>query len=630
MTCVSGDDREICSFSAKCAQRSAQTETERVATQAKTAAWQDSLANFAVAVVLCIAKMKNHLLSLTLLCVGSSAHASDGPSGATVAQLTQMTQRFAPAPLRADTSKLSPGDKAAIIKLIEAAKIIDVLQLRQRWDGNEALWAVLQKDGSPLGKARRAAFWLNKGPWSIIDEHKSFLPTELGGIQIPARKPAASNFYPAHATKQALDAWISALPLADRQQAQWFFTTIRNGPDGSFKIVKFSDEYRPELEKLAVLLRQAAESTDNASLKKFLQLRADAFLSNDYLTSDFAWMDLDSPVDITIGPYETYNDELFGYKAAFEAYVSIRDQKETTKLNFFGQHMQELEDHLPLDAKFRNPKVGALAPMVVVNEVYGAGDGNMSVQTAAYNLPNDERIISQRGSKRVMLKNVQEAKFRSTLTPISKLVLRADAQKDLDFDSFFTHILAHEITHGLGPHLTKVDGKDSTPRQDLKDTYSTIEEAKADITGLWALSYMMDQGQLKGSLGQGVVAERKLYHTFLASGFRTLHFGLTDAHARGMAIQLNYLLDKGGFVSNGDGTFSVNFTKIKQAVMDLDRELLTIEATGDYARAKGLMNQYVVIRPDVQKALDKMKKSVPNDIRPVFVTADSLLGGTAK
>ncbi len=249
----------------------------------------------------------------------------------------------------------------------------------------------------------------------------------------------------------------------------------------------------------------------------------------------------------------------------------------------------------------------------------------MGVQTAAYNLPNDERVITQRGSKRVMLKNIQEAKFKSTLTPIAKLVLRPEAQADLDFDSFFTHILAHEITHGLGPHATKVGGKDSTPRQDLKEAYSTIEEAKADMAGLWALAYMMDKGQLKDTLGQGAAAERKLYNTFLASAFRTLHFGLTDSHARGMAIQLNYLLDKGAFVSHGDGTFSTDFKKVKQGVIDLNREFLTIEATGDYARAKDMMARYVVIRPDVQKALDKMKV-VPNDIRPAFTTAATLTG----
>jgi hypothetical protein len=572
--------------------------------------------------------MKNILVPFMLLAAGAAGAVdavkpAAAPVAATAAQLDAMAKRFAPVDLTADTSTLSAGDKAAITRLIEAAKIVDTLQLRQRWSENEALWAALNKDQSALGKARQRYFWLNKGPWSIIDGNQSFMPAEYAGIKVPANKPDAANFYPAGASREALEAWMNALPAKDKEQAQWFFTTIRTGADGKFKTVKYSDEYRADLAKLSRLLKEAAASTDNASLKKFLNLRADAFLSNDYLASDFAWMDLDSPVDVTIGPYETYNDELFGYKAAFEAYVNVRDQKETRKLDFFGKHMQELEDNLPLDKQYRNPKVGALAPMVVVNQVYGAGDGNMGVQTAAYNLPNDERIISQRGSKRVMLKNVQESKFKSTLTPIAKIVLRPEAQKDLDFDSFFTHILAHEITHGLGPHITKNGGKDSTPRQDLKDTYSTIEEAKADVTGLWALSHMMEKGQLKDTLGQGEAAERKLYNTYLASAFRTLHFGLSDSHARGMAIQVNYILDKGGFVSHGDGTFSVDFRKIRQAVMDLDREFLTIEATGDYARAKDMMTQYVVIRPDLQKALDKMK-AVPNDIRPAFTTAASL------
>ena len=566
--------------------------------------------------------MKRILFPLLMAAaVGSACAAPATP--ATAQQLTAMSARYAPVALTADVTHLSAGDRQAIAKLVEAAKLVDVLQLRQRWSGNEALWAALKKDKSTLGQARLNYFWINKGPWSVLDAHASFMPASYAGIAIPAHKPEAGNFYPQGATKASLDTWMNGLSADDKQQAQWFFTTIRAGKDGKYQTVKYSDEYKVELKQLARLLDEAAAATDNASLKKFLTLRAKAFLDNDYLPSDFAWMDLDSPVDITIGPYETYNDELFGYKAAFEAYVNIRDQAETQKLNFFAKHMQELEDNLPLDARYRNPKVGALAPMVVVNQVYGAGDGNMAVQTAAYNLPNDERIISARGSKRVMLKNVQEAKFKATLTPISTLVLTPEAQQDVDFNSFFTHILAHEIMHGLGPHATVVDGKPSTPRQDLKEAYSTIEEAKADITGLFALRYMMDKGQLNDTLGQGEVAERKLYNTFLASGFRTLHFGLTDSHARGMAIQINYILDKGGFVSLGDGRFGVDFGKIKQAVIDLDREFLTIEATGDYARAQALMSKYVVIRPEVQVALDKMK-AVPNDIRPEFVTARAL------
>ena len=570
--------------------------------------------------------MKNLLAPLVLAAaIGAAfnAQAQQAAGPATAEQLQAMTKRFAPAELRADVAKLSKGDRVAIAKLIEAARIVDTLQLRQRWAGNEALHAALRKDTTPLGRARLEAFWLNKGPWSGLDNNQSFMPAEYAGIKIPAKKPEGANFYPEGATKAALESWMNGLNAEDKQQAQWFFTVIRSDREGGFRTVKYSDEYRPELEQLAKLLREAAAATDNASLRKFLSLRADAFLSNDYLASDFAWMDLDSPVDVTIGPYETYNDELFGYKAAFEAYVSIRDPQETAKLNFFGKHLQELEDNLPLAKQYRNPKVGAIAPMVVVNEVYGAGDGNMGVQTAAYNLPNDERVIRERGSKRVMLKNVQQAKFKSTLTPISKQVLRPQDQKDLDFDSFFTHILAHEIMHGLGPHHTKKDGKESTPRQDLKDTYSTIEEAKADITGLWALGYMMDKGLLKDTLGQGEAAERKLYNTFLASAFRTLHFGLTSSHARGMAIQMNYLLDKGAFVAHPDGSFSVDFKKIKGAVADLDRDFLTIEATGDYAAAREMMDKYVVIRPEVRKALDKLK-SVPNDIRPIFVTAAGL------
>ncbi|WP_296942002.1 hypothetical protein [uncultured Massilia sp.] len=575
--------------------------------------------------------MKHFLAPLVLLAAAGMANAADKPATpvpASAAQLQAMAKRYAPVDLKADTSALSAGDRIAIAKLIEAARIVDVLQLRQRWSGNEALWAALQKDTTPLGQARRDYFWLNKGPWSILDEHRSFMPAEYAGIRIPAHKPPGGNFYPENASKEQLESWMNALPAADKEQAQWFFTVIRGGEDNlsdnGFSIVEYAQAYRADLQKLSALLKEAAAATDNASLKKFLELRAAAFLSNDYLESDFAWMDLDAPVDVTIGPYETYNDELFGYKAAFEAYVNVRDQVETAKLDFFGKHLQELEDNLPLDPRYRNPKVGAIAPMVVVNQVYGAGDGNMGVQTAAYNLPNDERVIRQRGSKRVMLKNVQEAKFAATLTPISKIVLRPADRNDLDFDAFFTHILAHEIMHGLGPHATTRDGQASTPRQDLKDAYSTIEEAKADVTGLWALAYMMDKGQLKDSLGQGAAAERKLYNTFLASAFRTLHFGLTDSHARGMAIQVNYLLDKGGFVSHGDGTFSVDFRKIRQAVADLDREFLTIEATGDYARAQDMMKRYVVIRPDVRKALDKMK-AVPNDIRPNFATAAQLL-----
>jgi hypothetical protein len=383
-------------------------------------------------------------------------------------------------------------------------------------------------------------------------------------------------------------------------------------------IVPYSTEYRSDLQKAAGLLKEAAALTDNDSLKQFLIMRADAFLSNDYYQSDLAWMDLDAPLDITIGPYETYNDELFGYKAAYEAYVNIRDEKESAKLAAFSEHLQEIENNLPIDSRYRNPKLGAASPIRVVNQVFSAGDGNHGVQTAAYNLPNDERVIQQKGSKRVMLKNIQEAKFRTILAPIAAEVLAPADRQYLDFDSFFTHILAHELTHGLGPHQINVNGRSTNPRQELKELYSAVEEAKADVTGLFALQFLMDHDS--PTVPHGEDAERKLYTTFLASSFRTLRFGLKEAHARGMAVQFNYLLDKGGFKASPDGTFSVDFSKIKQAVRDLDHDLLTMEAVGDYSGAKQMLDSLGVIRPEVKRALDRLTH-IPTDIEPIFVTA---------
>jgi hypothetical protein len=361
-------------------------------------------------------------------------------------------------------------------------------------------------------------------------------------------------------------------------------------------------------------------------LKTFLNLRADAFLSNNYYDSDLAWMDLDAPIDITIGPYETYDDELLGYKAAFEAYVNLRDDEESTKLSALSLHLQEIEDNLPIDAQYRNPKLGAAAPIRVVDEILSAGDGNRGVATAAYNLPNDERVVQQKGSKRVMLKNVQEAKFRSVLLPIARRMLSPSARVDVNFESFFTHIVAHELMHGLGPHQIKVDGRDTTVRDELKEVHSAIEEAKADITGLFALQYMMDHAKpmkLSSLLPSDEAAQRQLYTTYMASMFRSLRFGLNEAHGKGMAIQFNYLMDRAAFAQQADGTFAINIEKFRQGVRDLDHDLLMLEAQGDYAGAKKLLDEMGVIRPVLKKAFDRLE-GIPTDIEPIFVTADEL------
>src|SRR5580704_17696505 len=540
-------------------------------------------------------------------------------------ELEKMAARFAPTPLRVDTSGLSSGDRQALVKLIQAARILNDIFLKQLWDGNTALYARLQKDSSPLGKARLNYFWINKGPWSDIDQFKAFLP------DVPPTKLPGANFYPENMSKDAFERWVAQLSPKEQDDAKSFFTIIRwaensQSPANNLHAIPYSRAYADDLTRAAGLLHEAAALTDNESLKKFLNLRADAFLSNDYYASDMAWMDLDAPLDITIGPYETYNDDLFGYKAAFEAYVNLRDDQETAKLSAFTAHLQDIENNLPLDPQYRNPKLGAAAPIRVVDEILSAGDGAHGVQTAAYNLPNDDRVVQQKGSKRVMLKNVQEAKFRGVLLPIARRTLTRDAMIDVSFEPFFTHILAHELMHGLGPHQIKVGDRDTTPRDELKDLYSAIEECKADVTGLFALQYMMDHAKEMGLskvLPSDEAAQRQLYTTYLASSFRTLRFGLNDAHGKGMAIQFNSYTDKGAFIRHDDGTFSVDVAKMKTAVAELDHDLLTIEARGDYAAAKKMLDEMGVIRPVLRKALESLQ-GIPTDIEPVFVTAEEL------
>jgi hypothetical protein len=512
-----------------------------------------------------------------------------------LAELNRMIARFAPAEIRADPSYLAPGDQRALQKLLEAAHVIDDIFITQLWNGNAALREKLLKDTTPLGQARLHYFNLNKGPWSDLDDHEAFL------TGVPPKKLPGANFYPEDLTRDEFETWVARMPHEQQEDARGFFTVIRRTPEKKLYAVPYDSAYETQLQKAAALLEEAAALTPNTSLKEFLTLRAKAFRSNGYYESDVAWMKLDAPIDITIGPYETYNDELFGYKASFEAYVTLRDDRETAKLKAFAAHIQEIENNLPLDAKYRNPKLGGLAPIRVVNEVLATGDGAHGVRTAAYNLPNDERIVKAMGSKRVMLKNVQEAKFSKTLEPIARRVLPADAQRDLDFDAFFSHILAHEMTHGIGPQ--------NGVRQALKELHSAIEEAKADATGLFMLQYLYDHKLMPE-------AEHRLYTTYLASSFRTLRFGVHEAHGKGMAMQFNYLTDKGAFVENPDGTFAVNFQKIKPAVRDLVHDLLTIEANGDYAGAKKMLDELGVLRPPMERALEKLK-DIPVDIEPV-------------
>jgi hypothetical protein len=529
------------------------------------------------------------------------------------ATLAAMTARFAPVEIKADISRLPAAEQKALARMIRAGFIMDALFLRQVWAGNENTLLHLVKDDSPLGRARLRYFLINKGPWSRLDGNHPFIPG------VPT-KPEGANFYPSDAAKPEVETWLKALPDAERTRATGFFTLLRRPESAGkgFQVVPYSLEYQGELELAAGYLQEAAQLTSQPTLKSYLAGRAKAFLNNDYYDSDVAWMELEASIEPTIGPYEVYEDEWFNAKAAFEAFITIRDDAETARLEKLGSELQEIEDHLPVDPVYRNPKLGGLAPIRVVNEILAAGDASHGVQTAAFNLPNDERVVKEKGSKRVMLKNVQEAKFRLILRPISRVVLSAVDQKNVSFDAFFSHIVMHELMHGLGPHQIRTAGGPSTVRQELKETYSAIEEAKADISGLFALQYLVDKGVLDKSLG------KTMYDTFLASAFRSIRFGLTEAHARGIAIQLNHLLDYGAFQAAPDGTFAVNVSKIKEGVTALTREILTLEGQGNYANAKAMLERMAVLRPEIQRALDRLK-DIPVDIEPKFTTAERLL-----
>ena len=542
---------------------------------------------------------------------GVGTRAERGGRFVTGAQVgTIMSPLFSEVQIGTSLDTLPDNERRALAAIIAAAKVMDSIFLEQVWSGNPAALIELATDTTARGQARLSFFLINKGPWSRLQNNQRFLPG------VPP-KPEGANYYPADATREEIEQWINGLSGDERAAATGYFTTIRRGADGQLMSVPYSLEYQGPLTIAAAHLREAAQLTANPTLRRYLELRAEAFATNDYYESDVAWMELDSAIELTIGPYEVYEDEWFNYKAAFEAFVTVRDDTETAQLERFSGYLQDLEDNLPIDADLRDPELGALAPIRVVNVVFTAGDANSGVQTAAFNLPNDERVVRNYGSKRVMLKNVQEAKFQTVLTRIADVALSRTDRQDVSFKAFFTHILMHELMHGLGPHTIAVDGVETTVRQQLRAAHSAIDEAKADISGLWALHRLIDNGAVDRSL------ERSIYATFLASTFRSIRFGVNEAHGRGVAIQLNTFLDAGAVIAEPGGTFSVDHTKIRAAVEDLTRRLMMIQGRGDYTAAQEIIDTLGVVRPEVLQVLDRLR-TIPIDIEPDFMTAKTL------
>ncbi|KAK3159328.1 hypothetical protein QOZ80_2AG0148690 [Eleusine coracana subsp. coracana] len=572
--------------------------------------------------------------------------------------LQKKISRYAPIYMEPDLSSLSEGDKEALGYILKASIDIDDIFYEQLWNSNRVLrdWLKAHAESSPFDKLKWTYYSINKSPWSCLDESKAFLSTADSAVKLltdatkpvsgwmgieyraafPLNKPAGANFYPPDMDKKEFELWKNGLTDNEQKDATGFFTIIKrhdsssssseaqtNGSDqikasDDLFIVPYSEEYRSSLEIVSKLLQKASECSDSPSLKNFLRTKADAFLSNDYYESDVAWMELDSKIDVTIGPYETYEDALFSYKATFEAFVGIRDDAATSQVKLFGDQLQVLERNLPLDNIFKSDNVSA-APIRVINLLYNSGDVK-GAQTVAFNLPNDERIVNERGTSMVMLKNISEAKFKHILKPIADACIREDQKDYVDFEPYYTHIVCHECCHGIGPHsIVLPSGKKSTVRMELQELHSALEEAKADIVGLWALNFLIKKELLPKSLS------KSMYVSFLAGCFRSIRFGLEEAHGKGQALQFNWLYEKGAFILHSDETFSVDFTKVEDAVESLSREILTIQAKGDKPAAQSLLQSRATLTQPLRVALEKIEHmQVPVDIAPIFATANEL------
>ncbi|MFO7446480.1 MAG: peptidase, partial [Ignavibacteriaceae bacterium] len=517
--------------------------------------------------------------------------------------LKEKISQFAPTEIKYDDSGLSGREKIVIQKLYEASKIMDEIFLDQVYSKNYEISEKLKAGSSEVEKLQHEYFNMMFGPFDRLDHNKPFIEGH--------KKPEGANYYPEDMTKEEFQNWIKDHP-EDEKAFISEFTVIRREGD-RLTAIPYSVYYKDKLSKAAGLLREAAGNADNPTLKNYLTLRAAAFESNDYYESDMAWMDLkDHNIEIVIGPYEVYEDEMFNYKAAFESFLTIVDPVESKKLEEFASHLAEMEQKLPVDDKYKNNERGSESPISVVNEVFTAGDTKAGVQTLAFNLPNDERVRKAKGSKKVMIKNLHEAKYTKMLIPIAEIVLPEEMLQYVTFDGFFNHTLMHEMTHGIGPGFIKVDGRDTEVKTELKETYSKIEECKADILGMYMNMFMIEKGVYPKEF------EKEIWVSNLAGIFRSVRFGINEAHGAGNAIIYNFLLEKGAYVFD-DKTekVSVVFEKIYPVLEELAAKILTLQATGDYQGAKDIIAQYAVASPSLEKLRAKLA-DLPVDIRPVY------------
>ena len=519
--------------------------------------------------------------------------------------IAERLAKFSPTELAADESLLVPEDRQVLNAFLEAAKLIDRIFWKQAYPPGWAMKEELERSPVPGDKDYLRFLEINFGPFDRQDGNKPFLGT--------AAKPAGAGFYPADLTKEEFETYVAAHP-GEREALENPFTVVKR-ENGKLVAVPYSEAYKDELGPIAERLRTAAALTSNASLKKFLERRAADLLTNEYYESDCLWIDLKgNRPEIIIGPYEVYEDGLFGIKASFESFVYVNDFEAMAKLRGYLDHLDAMQRNLPVEPKYKTARVKGLdSPLNVVHEVFTAGDTKAGVQTSAFVLPNDEKVREKKGTKKVFLKNMMEAKFQKSLIPISERVLvPADAAK-VTFDAYFTEVLLHEISHVLGVNYVVLpDGTKTTVNKALKDLNAAIEEGKADIVGMASVPLLIESGLIPKA------AEENLYASYLAGMFRSMRFGATEAHGLGVLIQYNFMREKGAFVLDAaSGRLKVDSGKIRGAIRDLAAEFLVVEGDGDYAKALAFVDKYRTM-DEGTKAMIETLKDIPVDIYPIY------------
>ncbi len=542
-------------------------------------------------------------IALLIGCASTPTSADPGSSAAIGAG--EYAGIYTVVPLTADLSGLSPAERRMLPLLIEAAQQMDAIFWQQAWGDRDRLLAEI----ADPAMARYAE--TNYGPWDRLDGNAPF----VAGV---GPKPLGARFYPNDMTKEEFETYVATHP-AEKEALSSLYTLVERGVTGKLVALPYSQAFAAETQAAAALLEQAADLAEEPGLERYLRLRAKALLSDEFRASDMAWLDMrDNGLDVVIGPIETYEDQLFGLKAAHEGYVLIKDKAWSQRLTRYAQFLPELQQGLPVPARYKAEEPGTDTDLNAYDVVYYAGDCNAGSKTIAINLPNDEQVQLEKGSRRLQLKNAMRAKFDAILLPIAGELIAEELQQHITFDAFFGNTMFHEVAHGLGIKRTLTTG--GTVREALKEHSSTLEEGKADILGL----SMVTQLFAKGEIPEGTLKDN--YVTFLAGIFRSVRFGASSAHGRANMIRFNFFESMGAFERDGaTGRYRVDMDKMQAAVEALSRAILIVQGDGDYDGAAAMVADLGVIGPTLQADLDRLTEAgIPVDV--VFEQGTAVLG----